>query len=448
MDNYNFDSINFDDINLSNDFDKIKTPVSTNKSVSTEKEVIVNIAEEYVGFDNNVATIDVHSAVTKLKTIGNELKELFFEREEVIDNALRALIVGQSMLLLGPPGTGKSAITSELCSRINGSTYFQWLLNRTSDPAEILGPYSLKGMEEDKFIRITTGKLPEAQIAFLDEIFKCNEPTLNILLSLINEKIFYNDGVATPVPLISLFAASNETPDDESLDALYDRLIFRMWVDYIQGKDNKIKMFKSYVDKRNNTSNNVKTTIDLEELLAIQEATKNVKIENSILKTFINLLNNLKKHNIVVSDRRQNECLKIMQGNALLQGRNTVTSNDLEALIFVLWKDKDDIAIIREEIDKLVNVLSIEIKEIRNKYKQIEDDINAENDPTARCRKAIEARSSLESLKKKLTTAINKASKEGIDTADAEALRNELVQYNQKIMEESLGAKLSNGKLV
>lgn len=89
------------------------------------------------------------------------------------------------------------------------------MLNKTSDPSEILGPFSVKEMENDKFMRITTGKLPEAHIAFMDEVFKSNAPTLNALLTIMNEHMFYNDGKPNDVPLISMFGASNEPPEDK-----------------------------------------------------------------------------------------------------------------------------------------------------------------------------------------------------------------------------------------
>ncbi len=130
------------------------------------------------------------SGLEKINRIEEELNDFFVEREEIIKDALRALVIGQHMFLYGPPGTGKSLLVYNICKRIDGSRYFQWLLNKTSDPAEILGPYSIKAMEQDKFLRKTNGKLPEAHIAFIDEIWKSNEPTLNILLPLLNEKYF------------------------------------------------------------------------------------------------------------------------------------------------------------------------------------------------------------------------------------------------------------------
>lgn len=437
-----FDGLDLDlDLGVTTSVSEPTTPVATG---TTQPATPIEIPKASAVYVNNV-DIDAlaKSGAIKLLTIGNELNMMFVEREEVIKNALRALAIGQSMLLLGPPGTGKSNLTEELCSRIQGGTFFQWLLNRTSDPAEILGPYSLKAMEQDRFLRVTTGKLPEAHIVFLDEIFKCNEPTLNIMLPLINEKKFYNDGVAVPVPLISMFAASNELPEDESLDALYDRLIFRMWIDYIGDQSNRQKMFEGYLSKRNGASAlNARTTITLDEIQALQEKSKEVTINSTVLKNFITLLNVLSKKGIVVSDRRQNECLKVLQGNAILNGRSAVTLDDLEALTYILWKDKSDIDLIREEINKIANPYDDKLAEYTRKFNEIKADLESITDDTEKCRKSIEAKGSFESITKRLATLIKNATKAGKDTSAMTKLRENIISYNQEIMQASLGINI------
>lgn len=311
----------------------------------------------------------VEEIVGKLQNISSELKSLFVEREEVIDNSIKALVTGQTVLLIGPPGTAKSALTNELCKRIEKGRYFSWLLNRSSDPSEILGPFSIKEMEEDKFLRVTTNKLPEAEIVFLDEIFKCNEPTLNILLPMINEKVFYNDGQAIDVPLVTLFAASNEFPEEDSLLALYDRMIFRMYVDYIGDIQNKLKMFKSFLNKDLNENY---TTISLEELKILRKALEDVEIDDTMLKEYIALMNVLLREGVVVSDRRQNECLRVLKTNAILNNRYKVNETDFKSLKSVLWNDLEEIEIV-EEILKESSLTSYE-KEytlIKRRYQEI-----------------------------------------------------------------------------
>lgn len=348
--------------------------------------------------------IQVDTAIDKLNNISKELNDIFIERERVIENSIKALITGQAVLLIGPPGTAKSALTNALCSRIENGRYFSWLLNRTSDPAEILGPFSIKEMENDKFLRVTKGKLPEAEIAFLDEVFKCNEPTLNILLPIINEKLFYNDGQPVEVPLITLFAASNEFPEEDSLMALYDRMMFRMYVDYIGDIQNKMKMFNNFLNKSSKTDKY--TTISLDELKLLREALNEVKIPDSILKEYISLINLLYQNGIVISDRRQNECLNVLRATALLDKRNEVILTDLKALRDVLWSKLEDIEKIDEILkEKIVSPYQKEYNNIKKQYKELVSSSGNMSDT----RIIIEIKNSLEFLHEKTNRLLKQA---------------------------------------
>ncbi len=158
------------------------------------------------------------------------LESVFIGRKNVIRTMITAMVAQEPMLFIGPPGTAKSLLISTFCAAlgVEDGEYFEYLLTRYSEPGEILGPVDIQKLKNGVYIRKTTGQLPEARIAFLDEIFKANSAILNILLTLINEKKFYQDGKPVKVPLQMLFAASNEIPTFGEFDALKDRFVLKM----------------------------------------------------------------------------------------------------------------------------------------------------------------------------------------------------------------------------
>ncbi len=81
------------------------------------------------------------------------------------------------------------------------------------------GPLSIKALEQDQYTRLTQGDLPQASIAFEDEIFKANSAILNALLTLLNEREFDNGIIRKKAPLLSVVGASNELPESEELSA-------------------------------------------------------------------------------------------------------------------------------------------------------------------------------------------------------------------------------------
>src|SRR3954469_5653158 len=256
-------------------------------------------------------------AQEKLKTLREELRQMFLERGELIDGALSALVCSQHVLIIGPPGTAKSMLADEICRRIEGANYFQWLLTRFTTPEEIFGAVSLKALEQDDYRRVTTRKLPEAHIAFLDEIFKANSSILNAILTLINERLFHNGKEVARVPLLTLFGASNELPEEEELTALYDRFLLRFVVGYIAEDFRFLRMLESNKSPE-------RTTLTLAELLEVQNQVRQVAIPAHVYRAIADIRRQLNKKNILASDRRYRQALAMLQAHAYVDGEKKV----------------------------------------------------------------------------------------------------------------------------
>src|SRR5436305_7339631 len=165
----------------------------------------------------------------RLQRFRTSLARFFVAKQELIDLVLVAAVAQEPLLLVGPPGTAKSDLVLKFKDAlgISEDDYFEYMLTRFTEPSEIVGPIDISKLREGKYIRREQGKLPTARLGFLDEIFKSNSAILNILLTIINERKFYQDGMPMPVRLRVLFTATNEVPEQAELAALKDRFCLK-----------------------------------------------------------------------------------------------------------------------------------------------------------------------------------------------------------------------------
>lgn len=166
---------------------------------------------------------------TRIARFRMSLGRFFVGKQELIDLMTVAAVAQEPLLIVGPPGTAKSDLVVKFKDAlgIREEDYFEYMLTRFTEPSEIVGPIDINQLREGRYVRRERGKLPTARLAFLDEIFKSNSAILNILLTIINERKFYQDGVPTPVRLQVLFAATNEVPEQAELAALKDRFTLK-----------------------------------------------------------------------------------------------------------------------------------------------------------------------------------------------------------------------------
>ena len=179
-----------------------------------------------------------------IQTILGHISQGLFEKDHIIALALLSAISGESIFLLGPPGTAKSEVARRLKMVFQDASAFEYLMSRFSTPDEIFGPVSIQKLkEQDTYERKVEGFLPAASIVFLDEIWKAGPAIQNALLTVINEKIYQNGTQTIHVPMKCLVAASNELPaEDEGLEALWDRFLMRVVSNCIEDERTFYKM--------------------------------------------------------------------------------------------------------------------------------------------------------------------------------------------------------------
>lgn len=172
--------------------------------------------------DLSMEAADIRNRLNRFRT---SLAKYFVNREEIVDLMVVCAVAQEPLLLIGEPGTAKSDLVTKFRDALGISTddYFEYMLTQFTEPSEIMGPIDINEMKEGRYTRRIEGKLPTATMVFLDEVFKSNSAILNSLLTVLNERVFYQNGKRTPIPLKVLIAATNEIPEQAELSALKDR---------------------------------------------------------------------------------------------------------------------------------------------------------------------------------------------------------------------------------
>jgi MoxR-like ATPase len=284
------------------------------------------------------------------------LRARFPECQDFIDGSLAALLCGEHVLLLGPPGTAKSALVRALAHAFEG-VLFERHLSRKSTPEELLGPPSLSALDEGRLIHITTGMLPDAHLALVGNVFTASSSVLNLLLSLMDERVFLYDGAPVSTPLISLFGTTTMLPEDGAQEILFDRFLLRFELEYLQRPSSLRAVLTSPEPAAS-------TTLGMEALRAIQETVARVKLTEDTLETLLALRDALKDEGVVASDRRWNKSLRLLQAAACLTGEEQTSPETLTTLVDVLWRHPCDQPRVARVVGRLVNPVAFQASEV------------------------------------------------------------------------------------
>ncbi|MBK8013566.1 MAG: AAA family ATPase [Deltaproteobacteria bacterium] len=369
-----------------------------------------------------------------LKRLQTALKSQFIERDRLIDGTLLAVLSRQHVLMLGPPGTAKSMLAKEVCRHLGRTAYFEWLLTKFTTPEEIFGPVSLPALERGQYERVTKGKLPEAEIAFVDEIFKANSAILNALLTILNERRFHHGSQAVEVPLETLLAASNELPEEDELAALYDRFLLRFTVGYIEQDYRFARLLR--LDAKNQAPLDA-PTLDPDELRALQQRATEVLIPDGILQDIIEIRKALNAEGVIASDRRYRASLSVLRAAALLEGRTEVTTSDLAWLEHILWSDPEEQPKVRAALAQIATGLEEDARKLVIQAQEVDAYARRDwPDTLSKNRAILEAHTKLEDIHRRMEALRLQGEARARDVSRIAEFDREVVSMQTRLLQE------------
>lgn len=291
----------------------------------------------------------------KYATRLEQLKNDFISRDEAINVIGLATLCREHVLLVGPPGTAKTALLTSF-GRLLDTNPFTYLLTRFTEPTELFGPLDVQRFQRESVYHVnTTGMLPQAHLAFLDEVFEGSSAILNALLTLINERIFYNGSTPEPSNLITLLGSTNDVPDDPVLAALSDRFLIRCRLDYVAddevedvldlGWRSEQQLITTGLDLAPRPSpilgpGRTQVRFSLDDLAVLQQAVATIDL-SPIRAPYAEIVRELRAQGVAFSDRRAVKAQKVFAAAALLAGRTEADLADLGVLGY-LWTDRRD----------------------------------------------------------------------------------------------------------
>jgi MoxR-like ATPase len=313
----------------------------------------------------------------RLRAIADELSDRFYERADVVRTLVVTLLAGQHSLVLGPPGTAKSEMARELTGRIEGASYWEILLSKFTAPTRMFGPIDVAALARGEYRQVYDGRATTAHVAFIDEIFKCSTAALNETLGFLNERIYHPESGGEPVrcPLIGAITASNELPDGEDSAAVYDRLLVRIEVKYLEDPSNFAALVRSAVSR---PAAPKRTTVQLAALRhAVTEAVPAVEVPDGIVDAVCTLRAALRRKELIASDRRWRQAVGLLQASAYLDGRASVAETDLSVLTHVLWNSPAERPTVEREVLHLVNPDAKEALDLADTIEELETQLDA-----------------------------------------------------------------------
>lgn len=296
--------------------------------------------------------LTLQQAAKELRESVRDATRNIVDRDLIVDLILLSAVAGEHLLIIGPPGTAKSAVVRSVSNAIGGN-YFEYLLGRFTEPSELFGSVDIRKLSDGIVETAVEGMLPEAEVAFLDEVFLGSTAILNTLLGILNERKFKRGHTNLRCPLRICVAASNHLPEDEALAAFADRFLVHSFIERVDDAslEDLLRTGWNYTAAHENNINL------MQHLDFLSDHLKKTDL-SQILPHLSRCIRLLRKEGIDLSDRRIVKSQSLIAAAACLAGRETATQADLWPLLYVIPTQQNQQSardILRDELEQSAN---------------------------------------------------------------------------------------------
>jgi MoxR-like ATPase len=325
----------------------------------------------------------IESARQRLLEVEKTLNSLVVGHEEFVKALMLSVVSGEHIVIIGPPGTAKSYAV-RLFAKLVNADFYQYLLTKFTSYDELFGTVDVVSLSKGEFKR-NWSRIISSEFVFLDEIFKANSAVLNALLSLLQERIVFDPMTGSPVEtkLHTAVGASNETPEDPELQALYDRFAVKVFTGYLDDE----KLLLDAIQTRWTRSNGVKPIASMSDIKTLHEfaiSLMNARIKDlghEVYKLYhvnvVPLVKSMRAEGVIVSDRTIIEKLpKLYTAYLALYGitLDNVVSASYE-LVQYLARSREELQAIKNAIDQTLG----EVAELARKLERAKEYLKAKN---------------------------------------------------------------------
>lgn len=262
----------------------------------------------------------------------SEVSRVIVGYGDILQQLFIALLVNGHVLLEGVPGLGKTVMAKTFAKTL-GISFKRVQFTPDLLPADITGT-KIFDQNEGAFV-LLKGPL-FANIVLADEINRSAPKTQAALLEAMAERQITIEGQTLPLEKPFMVIATENPVEMEGTyplpEAQLDRFIMKIWLDYPE-KEEEVDIMRRQIS---GDSPSVEAITNGEEILAAQNLTNMVYIDDRILKYIRDIVLKTRSHPQIAlgcGPRASLVLMKCSKARAAILGRVYVTPDDVRALI-------------------------------------------------------------------------------------------------------------------